>query len=293
MRIALVITDVDFYEDTRYAATLVDALRAEGAEVDRFARVPPAWLEHGPPAGRHDLAVAHVLVEEVVALGETMRVAGLLEAAGVPLVNPVGRPRRLLRQAADARGVGGGRAAAAADLATSTTSTPGRRPDGRWCSSRRWATAPATSRWSATSSRPPRSRPPGASTRRRAVTVAGAGVLQEVVEEPRVLRAYATPTRTSLVYEKHRQEGGILSHGTTYARSYDAPPELAELTQRMVATLGGGLMGVDVLVDRDGRHLALEANAPFGFDVTDPEQGRWVARAVVDLARDLRTARSA
>ena len=37
-------------------------------------------------------------------------------------------------------------------------------------------------------------------------------------------------------------------------------------------------MGVDVLTDADGRHWALEANAPFGFDVTDPEQGRFVAR---------------
>ena len=41
--------------------------------------------------------------------------------------------------------------------------------------------------------------------------------------------------------------------------------------------------GVDVLVARDGRLLALEANAPFGFDVTDPSQGRWVARAALVL----------
>jgi hypothetical protein len=40
-------------------------------------------------------------------------------------------------------------------------------------------------------------------------------------------------------------------------------------------------MGVDVLVEPGGRLLALEANAPFGFDVTDPEQGRWVARAAL------------
>jgi hypothetical protein len=52
----------------------------------------------------------------------------------------------------------------------------------------------------------------------------------------------------------------------------------------MVASLGGGLMGVDVLVAPDGRLLALEANAPFGFDVTDPEQGRWVARAALAAA---------
>jgi hypothetical protein len=37
-----------------------------------------------------------------------------------------------------------------------------------------------------------------------------------------------------------------------------------------------------VLTDADGHHWALEANAPFGFDVTDPDQGRFVARAALE-----------
>ena len=65
---------------------------------------------------------------------------------------------------------------------------------------------------------------------------------------------------------------------------YEASPEMAQLARRMVAALGGGLMGVDVLVEPSGRLVALEANAPFGFDVTDPEQGRWVARAALAVA---------
>lgn len=43
-------------------------------------------------------------------------------------------------------------------------------------------------------------------------------------------------------------------------------------------------MGVDVLADREGRLLALEANAPFGFDVTDPAQEGWVAEAALEAA---------
>ena len=68
--------------------------------------------------------------------------------------------------------------------------------------------------------------------------------------------------------------------------SVASPPVRAgrELAQAMVASLGGGLMGVDVLVAQDGRLLALEANAPFGFDITDPAQGRWVARAALAAA---------
>ena len=76
-----------------------------------------------------------------------------------------------------------------------------------------------------------------------------------------------------------------MTHGTVYPRVYPPPPAMADLAQRMVAALGGGLMGVDVLVEPGGRLLALEANAPFGFDVTDPEQGRWVARAALDAVR--------
>jgi hypothetical protein len=52
---------------------------------------------------------------------------------------------------------------------------------------------------------------------------------------------------------------------------------MAEFARRMVAAVGGGLMGVDVLTDAGGRHWALEANAPFGFDITDPGQRRFVA----------------
>ncbi len=65
---------------------------------------------------------------------------------------------------------------------------------------------------------------------------------------------------------------------------------MADLARRMVSTLGGGLMGVDVLVRPDGTLVALEANAPFGFDVTDPAQSRWVARAALAAARRIRTA---
>jgi [lysine-biosynthesis-protein LysW]---L-2-aminoadipate ligase len=92
---------------------------------------------------------------------------------------------------------------------------------------------------------------------------------------------FATPDRCSLAYEKGREAGALVTSGTVYPRVYPPPPAMAELACRMVATLGGGLMGVDVLVAQDGRLLALEANAPFGFDVTDPEQGRWVAQAAL------------
>ena len=105
----------------------------------------------------------------------------------------------------------------------------------------------------------------------------GAAVLQDWVQEPRCVRLYATPERTSAAYEKSREPGALVTHGTVYPRVYAPPPAMASLARRMVAALGGGLMGVDILVDRDGRHLALEANGPFGFDVTDPEQGRFVA----------------
>jgi glutathione synthase/RimK-type ligase-like ATP-grasp enzyme len=118
----------------------------------------------------------------------------------------------------------------------------------------------------------------------------GRALLQEWVEEPTCVRLFATPEQVSLAYEKGRQPGELVTSGTVYPRTAPAPPAMADLARRMVASLGGGLMGVDVLVDRDGRHLALEANAPFGFDVTDPEQGRWVARAALERVQRHRRA---
>ncbi len=114
--------------------------------------------------------------------------------------------------------------------------------------------------------------------------------MQERVREPEVARLFATPTACSKAYWKAREPGALVTHGTTYPREEEAPPALAALARRMVATLGGGLMGVDVLRDEDGRLWALEANAPFGFDVTDPGQGRWVARAALAHARGARRA---
>ena len=89
MRVLLAITDEDFYEPTGYAEAWCRALRGEGAEVDRLARMPPEWALDGPPLDRWDLVIAHVLVEEVAAFAPTMKLASVLETAGVPLLNPL------------------------------------------------------------------------------------------------------------------------------------------------------------------------------------------------------------
>ncbi|MFQ1002673.1 ATP-grasp domain-containing protein [Modestobacter sp. SSW1-42] len=284
MRVLLVMTDVDWYEDAGYADAWVRALEAEGAEVERLARVPADWPVTGPPPGRYDLAIAHVLVEEVVAYAPTFALAVLLEAAGVPLLNPVtslvASADKLVTHAVWA--AAGVPQPAAWDLAELTAwPAPGSRlvlkpalGDGA-----RYielvgdldAARRVEAGWRDDEA---------AGGHRR-----GASLLQEWVREPACARVFATPTTTSLVYEKDREAGALVTHGTVYPRVYEASPELAALASRMVATLGGGLMGVDVLIEPGGRLLALEANAPFGFDVTDPQQGRWVARAALAAAR--------
>ncbi|MGY1747546.1 ATP-grasp domain-containing protein [Blastococcus sp. SYSU D00695] len=287
MRVLLVMTDADWYEDAGYAAAWVRALEEQGAEVERLARVPAGWPVTGPPGGRYDLAIAHVLVEEVVAYAPTFALASLLEAAGVPLLNPVASlvasGDKLVTHAVWA--AAGIPQPATWDLAgVREWPAPGRpmvlKPalgDGARYVELVHDLAAARAveeRWRADEA---------AGGHRR-----GASVLQEWVEEPACARLYATPTAVSPVYEKSRADGALVTSGTVYPRVYPAPPEMAALAQRMVAALGGGLMGVDVLVGPGGRLLALEANAPFGFDVTDPEQGRWVARAA--LARAERAA---
>ena len=279
MRILLVITDEPWYEPTGYAQAWVAALEEQGASVDRLAAVPADWARSGPPIDV-DLVIPHVLVEEVAAFGATMQLAGILECAGARLLNPL----RALVTSADKLATATVWAAAGLpqpstwDLAAlSAWPSPGRplvlKPslgDGarhiRLVGSVAEAAA-EVARWRADEAR-------GGERR-------GAALLQEWVQEPACVRIFATPTSASPAYEKGRRPGELVTSGTVYPRVYEPGPELAGLACRMVATLGGGLMGVDVLVDGEGRLLALEANAPFGFDVTDPGQGRWVARAAL------------
>src|SRR3954470_396259 len=82
-------TDADFYAGTGFAAAWTRALENAGAEVERLAALPPDWGAAGPPPGRYDLAVAHVLVEEVAAFAPTLKLAAVLESCGVALLNSV------------------------------------------------------------------------------------------------------------------------------------------------------------------------------------------------------------
>ncbi len=285
MRIALLYTHADFYAGAGFDRAWATALAELGCEVDVLAEAPAAWALDGPPAGRWDLVVPHVLVEEVAAFAPTLRAAALLESAGVPLLNPVSAllasSDKLTTHAIwaaagvdqpptwDLDRLGAWPAAGGAPLVLKPSLCDGAR---HIALVRSLDEARAhVAAWREDEAR-------GGERR-------GAALLQGWVAEPRCARIFATPHRTSQAYEKARRPGELVTHGTVYPHVYDPPEEMASLAMRMVAALGGGLMGVDVLVDGDGRHLALEANAPFGFDVTDPGQARFVARCAVDHAR--------
>jgi glutathione synthase/RimK-type ligase-like ATP-grasp enzyme len=283
MRVLIVMTNSPHYAGTGFAEAWTAALRRRGCDVDRLAEIPPQWALGGPPTDRWDMVIPHVLVEEVAAFSPTMQLASLLETAGTPMLNPLSA----IVTSSD-------------KLATHVA----------------WATAgipqPATVALESAREWPAPGRAmvlkPSLGDGARHITLVssldearaaqagwrederlggerrGRALLQEWVEEAVCVRLYATPETTSLAYEKDRHAGALITHGTVYRRAYPPPPAMAELARRMVATLGGGLMGVDVLVDAAGRHLALEANAPFGFDVTDAEQGNFVAGVVAAAA---------
>lgn len=283
MRVLLVYTDADFYAGCGYDAAWRAALEAQGARVEQLAALPEAWARDGVPAGRYALAIPHVLVEEVAAFAPTLRLTAALEAAGVPLLNPVGAvlasTDKLATHAVWA--TAGLPQPATWDLeATSAWPAPGRelllKPS--WCDAGRHIVRVAdlaTAREHVAAWRADEA----AGGERR-----GTALLQEHVRGPRVLRLFATPDEASDVYEKDLAPGEVVSHGTVYRSRGPAPPELEQLARDMVASLGAGLLGVDVLVGEDGRAVALEANAPFGFDVTDPEQGAWIAAAALRRA---------
>ena len=283
MRVLLVITDSPHYAGTGFAEAWTSALERRGCQVERLARIPGDWATQGPPRDRWDIAIPHVLVEEVAAFAPTMQLASLLESCGVALLNP---------------------------LAAIVTSADKLASHAVWAA--HGLSQPATAPLADTESWPAEGTPmvvkPALGDGARHIVLAdslaearaveagwrqdeaaggerrGTALLQEWIAEPRCVRLFATPEETSPAYEKSRHPGALITHGTVYERIYDPPPEMAELARRMVAALGGGLMGVDILVDADGRQWALEANAPFGFDVTDDAQGDFVAGAAVAAA---------
>jgi hypothetical protein len=201
VQVLLVITDADWYEPTGYAEAWVRALEEQGAEVERVARMTPSWAVDGPPDV--DLVVGHVLVEEVAAFAPTLQAACALEAAGAPLLNPV----RALLASADKQVTAAAWAAAGlpqprtTDLAqVDAWPEPGRamvlKP--ALCDGARHIALVGSldearaveAAWRADEA---------AGGERR-----GAALLQEWVEEPACVRLFATPTATSLAYEKGR-----------------------------------------------------------------------------------------
>ncbi len=282
MRILLVYTDADFYAGCGYDRAWRAALEAQGADVEQLAELPAAWARDGVPADRYDLAIAHVLVEEVAAFAPTLRLAAALEAAGVPLLNSVGAILASAdKLATHAVWAGAGLPQPETwDLERlDAWPVPGARlllkPS--WCDAGRHIVLVedlATAREHVAAWRADEA----AGGERR-----GTALLQEHVREPRVLRLLATPEEVSDVFEKDVEPGAVVSHGTVYRNTGAPSEELAELARETVATLGAGLLGVDVLAAGD-RLVALEANAPFGFDVTDPEQAGWVAAAALRRA---------
>ncbi len=73
------------YRAIGYADAWQRALEERGGEVEVLGRLPAEWATDGVPA--YDLAVSHVLVEEVVAYAPTLKLAAALEAAGTPLAS--------------------------------------------------------------------------------------------------------------------------------------------------------------------------------------------------------------
>ena len=285
MRVLLLYPDLAKYRPAGYDRAWAGALRELGCEVDVMAATPDAWARSGPPAGRWDLVVPHVLIEDVVECGPGLRAAAVLEAAGAALLNSVSAiiasSDKLVTHAAwAAHGLPQPRTwaldslerwpvAEGADLVLKPAWGDGARHLA--CVRSLAAARAAVEGWRADERRGGESR--------------GPALVQERIAEPVCGRIFATPHRTSKVYEKQRRPGALVTHGTVYAAVREPPAAVADLARAAVAALGGGLMGIDLLTSEHGEHLALEANAPFGFDVTDPEQGRFVARAAIEMAQ--------
>lgn len=93
---------------------------------------------------------------------------------------------------------------------------------------------------------------------------------QRFVANAECIRVIASPTAVLISYKKVAPEGEFIANVDRGARRETLTPSetITRLARAMVAAMGGGLMGVDILQSPEGI-LALETNVPFGFDVHD------------------------
>lgn len=113
----------------------------------------------------------------------------------------------------------------------------------------------------------------------------GGGLLQEYLAEPQCIRVIASPATVMTAYEKVSPGEAVVNVDRGASRKTIAPsPELNLLAKKMVESLGGGLMGVDIL-KKGNKLYALEANVPFGFDENDQELRRRLMDFVGGFAR--------
>lgn len=110
---------------------------------------------------------------------------------------------------------------------------------------------------------------------------------QEHVRASRCLRAVASPARVLKTYEKQVEPGTLVASVSQGADrvEVEASAEIVRLACSAVDVLGGGLMGVDLLEDAEGRLWLLEANSSFAFDEADALIVEGYADELVRLAR--------
>lgn len=96
-------------------------------------------------------------------------------------------------------------------------------------------------------------------------------LIQEYISKPICLRVIASNSEVLSVYER-RLPGAIAVNVARGATRHPIVPsaDVQAFACKMIESLGGGLMGVDIL-EKDGTLYALEANVPFGFDKHDKE----------------------
>jgi glutathione synthase/RimK-type ligase-like ATP-grasp enzyme len=109
-------------------------------------------------------------------------------------------------------------------------------------------------------------------------------LVQEFVPGATCIRAIATTEEVVAIYEKRPEPGQVvasISEGSKRVALDSLDPEVGDLAKRMVASVGSGISGVDILRDRSGQLFPLEVNASFAFDPED----RDVLRAFVRFLR--------
>jgi len=112
-------------------------------------------------------------------------------------------------------------------------------------------------------------------------------MLQQYIKDARCLRVCTGQGQIGRIYAKCPPAGSVVASINQGASRglLKTHPAAETLSLRALSVFGGGIAGIDILEDAEGKLWLLEINPSFAFDAQDKDLARWIASQIIAMPR--------